>query len=73
MEAGLLEFIKEYARVNNLTDLEVALLAGAMSHEGIAKLPEYDKFVLTMNTVCPWLIHYIQLSGKKPSTEGETK
>lgn len=72
MEAGLREFIVEYARVNNLTEIEVSMLAGAMSHEAIAKLPEYTKLVNTMNAVCPWLIHYVQLAGKSPAKEGDS-
>jgi hypothetical protein len=72
MEAGLKQFIEVYAKDKNLTEVEVGMLAGAMSHEAIAKLAEYTEFVNTMNAVCPWLIQYVELAGKSPAKEGDS-
>lgn len=66
MEAGVKQFIEAYSKDTNLTEVEVSMLMGAISHAAIEKLPEYSKLVQTMNTVAPWLLHYIQLAGKSP-------
>lgn len=63
MEAGLKAFITAYAKENNLTEVEVALLAGAMSAKAIEQLDEYKCFVLVLNSVAPHLLNYIQLAG----------
>jgi hypothetical protein len=64
MEAGLDAFIKAYAMENNLPEVTVALLAGAMSHKALEKLDEYKQFVLTLNQVAPHLIGYIENLGR---------
>lgn len=64
MEAGLKQFIEAYAKDNNLTETEVGMLAGAMSHKAIEKLEEYKKFVFTLNAIAPQLIHYCDLAGR---------
>jgi hypothetical protein len=64
MEAGLEAFIKEYPIQTNMSEVSVALLAGAMSHKAIEQLDEYKNFVLTLNTVAPHLIGYIEMASK---------
>lgn len=64
MEAGLLQFITAYAKDNNLDDISVAMLAGALSSDAIKALDEYKKFVLVLNSVAPQLISYIELAAK---------
>lgn len=68
MDAGLKQFAEAYAKDNGLSDMEAGVLVGALSAKAIEKLDEYKKFVLTLNSVAPQLIHYVQLAGK---TEGE--
>lgn len=66
MEAGVKQFIEAYSKDTNLTEVEVSMLMGAISHAAIEKLPEYAKLVEVMNANAPWLLHYIQLAGKSP-------
>jgi hypothetical protein len=67
MEAGLEAFIKEYAKQVNLSEVSVALLAGAMSYKAIHKLEDYKKFVITLNNVAPQLISYVKIAEGEPN------
>lgn len=64
MEAGLKQFIEAYAKDNNLSEVDVALLAGALSADSIKLLPEYIKFIQVLSEVAPHLLQYIQMSSK---------
>ena len=72
MEAGLKQFVEVYAKSNNLNEADVALLAGALTSESIKLLPEYLKFVHTLEQVAPHLLQYIQMCDKviKEKKEG---
>lgn len=65
MEAGIKEFIKEYAKIAGISEIEVAMFAGAAGHKSISRLDNYKKFVLTLNDIAPHLIHYLELAGKE--------
>lgn len=65
MNADIKEFVKVYAKNNNLNELDIAMYAGALSVKVIEDLDEYKKFVITLNQVAPQLIQAILLAGKK--------
>lgn len=64
MEAGLREFIKAYAKDNDVSEVEVAMLAGALSADAIKTLDEYKRFIVVLNSVAPQLIAYIEMAIK---------
>lgn len=65
MQADLKQFVKIYAKDNNLNELDVAMYAGALSTGVIEKLDEYKMFIISLNQVAPQLIQAILLAGKK--------
>ena len=65
MDATIKEFVKAYAKTNNLNELDVAMYAGALSAKVIEDLDDYKKFVIGLNQVAPQLIQAILLAGKK--------
>lgn len=69
MTADLKEFIKIYAKDNNLNELDAAMYAGALSQKLISSLDEYKKFVIVLNQVAPQLIQAILLAGKDAKGE----